>query len=252
MMRLARLADACYAPRSVCPVCGAASDDGFCPSCTALLDLTRSRQQLEGERSSFIVHAAGFYNNFLKRHFAAYKFEGRSCFRDAFSNLMREHIQECRALSDVRYLSYIPMYPRQRMLRGYNPIGMITEKLACDMALPIVRLLCKGRPAKEQNKLTRIERLTNLGSTYESAETDGGFRFEYCEASEFWTRVSARGRIEADALRGVKGLLLDDFITTGQTLRSVMDVLADYDLDLQVAVLATAHRVADAPERSRE
>jgi len=213
-----------------------------------LIDHSHSIRMLE---NGVAVYAAGFYNNFLRAHFSAYKFEGKSYFCEAFTRLLEDHIRRYPELRRADYLACVPMYPRQETVRGYNAIGMIAEQLAVRMDLPLVQLVRKTRPAKEQNKLTRPERAVNLDSVYASAAEASCFRYERLSIGKTGGMKRVHGRLSCAEFSKMSGILLDDLITTGHTLRAVLDQLSAYDLDLNAVVLATAHRRRD-PEERRE
>lgn len=95
----------------------------------------------------------------------------------------------------------VPLHWQQRLLRGFNHSEEVAVRLAKRGRIPYRHLLQKHERNKRQSSLTQKERKANVYGVY---------------------RVRRR---EETYLRGKTVLVVDDIVTTGNTLEEISRVL---------------------------
>lgn len=211
---------------------------GFCADCVQRMDFIRWHGQLEPDPDGgrdFPAYALAFYNNFLREIYARYKFEGRSYYRNSFAEMMIDFIGETEELASCSWISYIPMTPYKEFLRGYNPIKEIAATIATRRDMALVHTLEKSRVTKEQNKLGLIQRESNVRGSFRPALKEGRLELVYPDR-----QAEKIKRIPPESLSSQRGILLDDFITSGNTMKEAAGVLDKLGLSPLCLSLALA------------
>lgn len=207
----------------ICIHCGekAAGPDGLCPACGSLWDKTSSRHLLS-EDPYFVVYSASFYNNFLKDAFADYKFRKKSYWAPVFAQMLDEYVHAHPLLSQASWITYIPMSKGRKMRRGYNPC----QEMACFVSkkegIVLLDALRKKGKTKEQNKLSGRARRKNVEGAFSVQEKGGRI------AGKMWNDQEGKwmeGWVSIQSLASSRGILVDDFLTTGNTMREGLQTL---------------------------
>lgn len=220
-----KLLDVLFARQDECLLCNSKMEEksGLCPSCYGNLHLLEGKQEVdllsEGTEKEYFYSAA-FYNNFLRELYARYKFEGQSFYKKVFSTILLDYIQSNQNLMACQWIAYIPMERRRKLLKGYNPIEEIGRDLAEGLGIPLVHLLVKAKKTKEQNKSSRIERESNMKGAFALNDQEGQVKIE--EIKKGTCRISS---IDKSLFLPKLGILLDDFITSGNTMLEAQRVL---------------------------
>ncbi len=117
---------------------------------------------------------------------------------DVLADYLREEVASQRAFSPRKIILIpVPLHKSRARERGYNQIGVVLERLPkefrdgslCALA---PELLARTRETKQQTRLPRHERLSNVAGAFDA--TDAG------------------------AIKGTHVYLIDDVTTTGATL----------------------------------
>ncbi len=184
-----------------CPVCGTpgAGFGQLCPVCMERLELVGAWHDL----SPYVCYTAAFYNNALRSLFAAYKFKGATYLEPVFQHFMTDFVRKVPAFRAVRWISFVPQTSRNDVLRGVNPAYELAAAAAQELHVPLLPLLLRRPGGFSQKRMRAAERLKNVRGAYE-----------------------VRQRIPAEARIG-PGLVIDDFLTTGNTMREVLSVLEE-------------------------
>jgi ComF family protein len=106
---------------------------------------------------------------------------------------------------------YIPSALGKRMVRGFEPAGLVARACAQELGIPCRRALKPRRAVRTQKGLTSARRRENLSGA-------------------FWA--------SAKELKGLRVLLVDDIRTTGTTLREAAKVLARAGATVHAATVA--------------
>lgn len=208
----------------------------LCPSCLEELEAVDKKNILDGSlrnEEDFIVYSAYFYNNFLKDMYAPYKFEKQSYYRDSFGAMLTAYALREKDFRDYAWLTLVPMSREKEILRGYNPLGELVRYMALQLDLPLVHTLKKVKKNKEQNKLNRVQRERNVLGAFGLDTKKDQVRMEVPAGQKFIHK-----QISLDELAQTKGILVDDFLTSGNTMREAISVLRSADLDVVGLTLA--------------
>lgn len=244
--------DLLFGSETFCVSCGqklqAAREEPLCSFCSERLPMLPARHELTDEQESItgICYSAMFYDNFLKELFGRYKFGGEGFLLPVFVNRLEQaflKIPDCR---DIEWITYIPMHHRRETLRGYNPAEQMARALAGKQDLLLVHGLKKMRESAEQKKSSRLERERNVVGKWAWRE-DAFLEFPNCGTSA-WRKIPC----QAQDMAGTKGILLDDFLTTGSTIQEGFRVLEERKLSCIGLVLASAGYPSEEERSSYE
>lgn len=167
----------------------------LCTECESRLRPVDDRFLYDGVHNCTIAY---FYNRFLQEVLRSFKFHESTDLAEPIGKLLYAHVKEG-DFGHITHVQPIPMHPRAERKRGYNQSVLMAEELSKHTGWRVANLLQKTRHTQEQNKLNRAERESNL---------EGAF--------------SLTPRADAS---GMKLLLLDDFVTTGNTMKQATQVL---------------------------
>ncbi|MDY3052518.1 MAG: hypothetical protein SOR89_05030 [Ndongobacter sp.] len=213
---------------------------GLCASCFRELELVHVCRSLE-ERTArpYEVYSAGFYNNFLKELFARYKFSGQSYLEEGFCEMLSDAVGRYERLRMRGWVCSVPMLPHQKTRRGYNAAEELAKGVARRRQLLYVCALQKKRRTREQNKVSSLERKHNVQDVFRiAADRHGLFRAAYFDVRR---GRFVSGQISRQELCEQPGILVDDFVTSGNTLREAGAVLRMAGIQVDGLTLATSH-----------
>jgi ComF family protein len=101
----------------------------------------------------------------------------------------------------IDLLTFVPQSPGRLHKKGFNQSEMLVSNLSGAFGIPVIDALEKSRITKNQNELSRQERLINL---------IGAFRVK---------------NSRAPSIKDKRILLIDDVMTTGATLNECAKTL---------------------------
>lgn len=217
-----------------CLLCGETLDRcvAVCPSCRTGLPFIEGRtcrlcskpvsEALEsdicldcrGERPKFSeLRAFLFYDEEVRTLVHALKFQGRHSVASAMAEMVAGRADPSWFLCDG--LVPVPLHPSRLAERGYNQAELLAHGLARRFGLRVFpSVLVRTKATRPQSSLAGSERAENV---------HGAFRL---------TRAARR-------LEGKSVILVDDVVTTGETVRAAAKELAKAGLaDLRVFALA--------------
>lgn len=99
----------------------------------------------------------------------------------------------------IDVITYVPMFIKRERKRGYNQAKLLALRLSELVHIPCEDLLVKFKDNKEQHTLNQKERKTNVRGVYRA--------------------------INQERIKGKRILLIDDIITTGNTLGECCRIL---------------------------
>ncbi len=186
-----KISDFLFVRRGICLFCKEEETwgDVLCPDCLQRLEPHGGEYSYDGQHACSIAY---FYNRFLQDIFRAFKFHEETEMAEPMGQLLAKFVRE-KQLLDYTCIVPVPMHPAATKRRGYNQVRLLAEELSRHTGLPVAEHLIKTRHTKEQNKLDRIQREKNL-------------RNAFCVR-------------KPHSLKGTRILLLDDFVTTGNTMK---------------------------------
>jgi ComF family protein len=183
-----------------CVVCGA-SGNAFCVACeTGVLAHPASRVLADGTRA---VGLYSYATPAVRTILGAYKFSSRSGAGDALFRLTQRACANVATLlpGEPVVLVPIPLASRRERERGFNQAERFAQALlpACPDGSRVESLLVRTRMTAQQSMLPKEERAGNV-------------------AHAFALRKGA-------VLPGVPIVIVDDVVTSGETLRAAVAVL---------------------------
>lgn len=166
-------------------------DRFICPECRSNVEDDYNRIN---ERLLYLdeCYYAAYYNRFIKRILHDFKFNDKGYLYKPLGEFVIEAIKRNAIGEKVDVISYIPLHRRKKAKRGYNQSELIALYISKKLNIQITHNLKKVKFTKEQHRLNRSERQTNLINS-----------FKLKKGVEIMEKNI---------------LLIDDLITTGATL----------------------------------
>ncbi len=149
------------------------------------------------------AYSACLYEGSLKELIHKYKYNNRRMLSDTFAGIMLDFIKENPdAVEGIDAITFVPLHRKRALARGFNQSELLASLIGKALGIPLTGCLEKTRLTKNQNELSREDRLINL---------KGAFRM--------------KRNIETDIVEGSDILIIDDVMTTGTTLNEMSRVL---------------------------
>lgn len=157
----------------------------------------------------------GKYCDSLKDSLRRYKFAGKPSYYRAFGKLIALKVQNTEQLGNIDIVIPVPMHKSRQKQRGYNQAALIAGYAAGQLGIRFENnLLIKTMETRNQSLLSKAERLANLEGVF---------------------RVVFPGKVAGRDI-----LLVDDIITTGNTVNQCSKALKDAGANRVIAgVIAT-------------
>lgn len=209
-----KVSDFLFVREGICLFCREEETWGepICADCRQRLELSGEHFNYDTEHECDIVY---FYNRFMQEIIHEFKFHERAEFAEPIGRLLYEYIVQG-GFEDITHIQPIPMHRTAERKRGYNQSVLMAEELAAHTGWKVANLLEKTRHTREQNKLNRIEREKNLENAFQLKRQD--------------------------CLSEMHILLLDDFVTTGNTMKQATGALLTQGFVSVRALALTAPR----------
>jgi len=170
---------------------------GLCDVCGLHLS-----QCLCGKRLYYEKFSAVFYHEKeARKNIFRLKFHLRRDIADTFAKAILLQLSDRDFLARTDIITFIPMRPLAKFMRGYNQAELIAKRLSVHSGIPCLPLLTKEFYTKNQHNLRGIARSGNLSGVFEPKK-------------EF-----------TDRIQGKNILIIDDVCTTGNTLNEAAKTL---------------------------
>lgn len=160
--------------------------------------------------------ALWYYKDDVRTSLLRYKFYGKRSYFQSYGRLLAMHLRK-KGFDQYQVLTYIPVAPLRKFLRGYDQVQLIAWTVANELDAPVVPTLRKIRNTPPQS----------------------GFK----DVSQRRANVLGAYKIKDPSLvRDKSILLLDDIITTGATASECARVLLTAGAkEVYCAAMAAAH-----------
>nr|WP_072514923.1 ComF family protein [Ndongobacter massiliensis] len=240
-----RLLESFFADSDTCCACGEKPlyRAGLCRDCYARLSFYPVVRTLDAQRTPpFRVYTVAFYNNFLRALFARYKFEEQSFFEPTFAAILGETAARFADLNPHPWATFIPLERRKEIRRGANPAEALCRGFCKSGRRLFVPLLTKRGAAREQNKIDSVERARNVQGIFSVVLP------ERAVSAARWDEKTGRFQpvhVPMALLQQTPGVLVDDFVTSGNTLREAEQTLRSAGILVDALVLAAASQQPD-------
>lgn len=201
-----------------CPYCGTIidSEDIACRECQEKLDWYQ--QPIIRGTHGYRCVSSFYYGNRVRRMILRIKFRDRIQFLSQVARIMVKDIKAAYADYGFDLITSVPMYIKDLKHRGYNQAQLLAIEIAKLLDVPYQDTLVKVKRTKKQHKLPYKERKTNL---------KGAFK---C--------------VDKESLSGKCILIIDDIVTSGETLGECCKALSRSKPRLLCcATIATAQHI---------
>lgn len=169
------------------------SETYICKSCKERIEYIDGQRELEGG----ICYYATFYNKFIQEKIKAFKYEQATYLARVFAEILYNYYNKLNL--DIDYVTFVPMYRKDEFKRGYNQAQLMAKYFAKYAGIEMLEIFEKKHSTKNQNKLNKKERMTNLENSFII--------------------------IDGEKIKGKKILIIDDIVTTGTTLEVLIATL---------------------------
>lgn len=175
-----------------CPFCDKLIETGKlrCEKCKVNLSKTSYNKPAKGG-----IHciSSSPYTEHFAEAVKRFKFNNRKQYAYSLASIMAENIVKEYPDETFDYITYVPMHKIKERERGYNHSKLLAKKLSQILQIPLASTLVKVRNNQPQHKLQKAaEREKNVKGAF---------------------KVS-----DKELVKNRKILLIDDIITTGNTL----------------------------------
>ncbi len=175
--------------------------DYICCDCKDNLEILNREIDLDSVNIHKAFYVLGF-NRFIKEMVYDFKFNGKSYLYKPLAQIMVDSITELNLNQGIDYIYFVPSHIRKEAIRGYNQSELLAKYISGELDLELSKNnLIKYRHTKEQNKLNRSGRVSNLKDSFKIKRSE--------------------------EIRGKSILLVDDIVTTGSTFIECAKVLKE-------------------------
>lgn len=181
----------------------------LCKDCLKKLDYVANKFKI----STYNAHAVYFYNDFMKKMIADYKFNRNTSLSKVFASILYDYIR----INNLMALDYILVSPSSNKTlnnRGFDHIKMITDYFIDKTDLQYLEEFKKIKDTRQQHELDKMDRSLNLKGAF-SLNKD---------------------------LTAKSVLLIDDLITTGNTALEIINQLEKSNVKEVIVLAITSER----------
>ncbi len=151
------------------------------------------------------AHSSCVYEGCIKELIHKFKYNNKRILAGVFTSLMLDFIEDNPEITDgVEMITFVPLHNRRLNERAFNQSELLAVNIGKKLKIPVTDCLEKIRLTKNQNELSRDERLINIA---------GAFRI--------------KRNAKQDLPKGADILMIDDVMTTGATLNETSRVLIE-------------------------
>jgi ComF family protein len=141
------------------------------------------------------AYSACLYEDPLKELIHKFKYNNRRSLSKVFTDLLLDFIEDNPDIIDgVEMITFVPLYKDREFDRAFNQSELLASAAGKALRIPVKSCLEKTLKTRNQNQLSRQERLVNVKDAF-----------------------SLKRGME-DIVKGLDMLIMDDVMTTGATL----------------------------------
>ncbi len=187
---------------SRCPVCreNSSSSFGACSSC--------QNSMFQPYIAKDLIYL-GDYSGRLEQAVKALKFKHSHRLSKLFARELAKAIKKAGWQADI--ICPVPLHWSRYLERGYNQSALLAKDLAKNLDIEFSKLLIRAKKTKQQAKLNRLERKTNLKNAFQLKNVD---------------------------IENKNIILLDDVITSGATISAATNVLRQSKASIKIVAIA--------------
>lgn len=173
----------------------------ICDDCRAYLEEVHKEVDMDSIYMEKAYYAL-IYSRLARDMVKDFKFHGKSYLYRPFGEIMMETIKEHSIHNNIHIIFFVPSHRRKEAIRGYNQSELLAKYISKSFNIPMSNNnLIKTKHTKDQNKLSKQDRLTNLDKVFKLKNRD--------------------------EVKDKNILLIDDIITTGTTMIQCAKILIE-------------------------
>ena len=217
----------CNSAEPFCPDCCRALDlisEPYCPLCGIPLAAETATSSLCGDCLGSVhlfdrARATGFYQGLIREVIHRFKYGGKTFLVRPLARMLIGPARELTRLHRIDTIVPVPLHYRRLRQRGFNQASLLARRLGSLLQIPVdYSSLNRTRWTDPQIGLSRRQRAENVRGAFSLKATEN--------------------------LRGKGVLLVDDVLTTGETVNQCVKVLRKAGQAREVVVLTVARTVA--------
>jgi ComF family protein len=210
-----------------CPDCYKALDiilEPHCPLCGIPYLAEAPSSHLCGDCLGGVHHfdrarATGFYQGLFREVIHRFKYGGQLFLARPLAKMLAPPARELTRLHRINHIVPVPLHSRRLRQRGFNQASLLANRLGSLLKIPVdYSSLKRTRWTKPQTGLSRNQRAANV---------KGAFSLK-----------------SSEKIKGKGILVVDDVLTTGETVNQCVRVLKKDGGAREVVVLTVARTVA--------
>lgn len=185
---------------SRCAFCGKVlkSGEGMCGECEKTLPYTGVHNDKQHFANVECCVSPLYYEGRVRDALLRYKFSGAAAYSRIFGKIMAKCIDETQISCDI--ITWVPLSGKRLRERGYDQAKLLADIVSEELKIPCMCALKKIRNTPAQSGIKDPgQRRKNVAGAYVLADTD--------------------------PVSGKRVLLVDDIVTTGETLSEAASVL---------------------------
>lgn len=193
-----------FSGKNLCPFCKETkvkTPNHICKSCREFIKIANRELNIKLPNVERIYYSC-IYNRLMRKELHKFKFQGKSYLYKGFGEILIYTIEEMGLKNKIDAIIFVPMHSRKKAQRGYNQSELLAKYVAENLEIPLLKNhLLKSKWTEEQNKLGKVERMTNLKNSFKAINTND--------------------------FKDKDILLIDDIITTGATMEECAKTLVE-------------------------
>ena len=153
------------------------------------------------KKYSFIAGwtALWYYEDAVRESMKQFKFYNHPSYADSYGRLLAMHLMK-EDMLDFEILTWVPVSAKRKWQRGYDQVELIAKAVAKELSVTAQPTLCKHRHAPPQSGIRdAAARRANIQGAYRA--------------------------LDPSRLQGKRILLLDDIVTTGESMLGCVKAL---------------------------
>ena len=183
-----------------CPYCGRLIEPCKIACDTCMEELSQKHVPIPGGAGGCRCVSSFVYDGKVRRMILRLKYRDRTQFVPQVAAILADDIRK--AFPDIRFdiITAVPMHPKDQRIREYNQSELLAKALGKVLDIPYQNTLQKIKHTKKQHHLKHAERKTNLSGAF--------------------------ALIDREIVKGKRVLIVDDIITSGNTLKACCKTLS--------------------------
>lgn len=208
----------------VCDIEISRSEKVICAKCYSELHYTHFEQAREptsldklfwGKVQLNATYAMLYYEktNTSKNLLASLKYKKRSDVGEKFGKMIGTKLIDKPEFTDIDAFIPVPIHPKKEFIRGYNQSKVLADGISSQLGIPVeTAFIRRATNSKSQTKLGRFNRWDNVSGKFQLASN--------CNFKHI--------------------ALVDDVVTTGATLESIIEIIRHKYPTLRISVISLA------------